>query len=273
MNGKIEKLPEKYLNKKELFKKTCQGVRLLHIAASLGQLEQIYQLPNNEGKEIVTKESLLLRDDLGKSVVAHLILSNNFKQLPKEFNTEKIVRELIDIAEGENNPPLLQCLAIQGNLHLLPKSMVTTSLLLTKDKDENTIIHWISKNGNPEEVPKNILTKETLLVKNKSKKTPLDYLASRRLLHKVPKEFLKENIIFPENGKGKGQTILNTIIEEAANKCSYGYFNLIIKNFSKKSLKAITKLYKGMPAEYYAEQILKEKAIIESLKENRFEDL
>ena len=69
------------------------------------------------------------------------------------------------------NPPILH-LAKSGNLHLVPKQLITTYAMNLTDGLGRTILHHAARTGCVSAIPKEVITEETLMRKDARGRTP-----------------------------------------------------------------------------------------------------
>jgi len=242
-------VPEDFLNKETLMESNHLGFTILHMAARMGQLKDV-------PKEFLSEDYIMLSDARGKSVMACAAEGGYIDQVPKDLITENNLTDYGD-------PPVIHCLAAQGDLDKIPKELLNEKVLKTKDKNNDTPLHYAAQNDQIQRFPKEFLTEEALFETNKQEYSALDYCYLHADIHCLPEKYISEDFIMH---LGVQKRHLSKIIEQCYTKKDFSILERCIKDFSEKSLKTIMLDYCMDPHEC-AKKVLTEKKIIKDLKQ------
>lgn len=223
---------------------------LLKEIVKKGEFETI---PQN----VLSEENMTL-DESPKKTVLHMLTRSHSQRdlIPPHLLTEKTLKiQFKDSGKGyiEAGRSLMEELAIQRAIKLIPKENITRELLRSPNYEGSPLLHYIATTGQFEHIPKELLTKEDIQLKDKQGKTVLERLPEEQVslipaqllsqedltrnvqsgdlvlqnyvrrdkIHEIPKEFLNKDTLLLENpSKVSG---LMTLV-------SYGYYDYIPKD-------------------------------------------
>lgn len=141
---------------------------------------------------------------------------------------------LINELDGSNKTPFLHLCTITGQLHKIPKSLLTVNTVFrTTTEGNQNLLHLAAFSGELNEIPKEFLTEYAVSLPTHYGETPIQIAAENDNLHQIPTEFLTDKYL----KASKSVTHLSPL-QLAAHFCAF-------KNFPKHLITESNLLDKG----------------------------
>ena len=143
----------------------------------------------------VTLDQLMFKDINKNSLITDSRINKTLHKFPKEFIGENGILWSNPITKAG----VLWLLASEGSIHIAPKKLITKEILVSKNPQGTTLLHYLATYDNLKHISDDLLTRETLLVKNSYNHNPLDSAAFqlRKFVNSPPSPSLRPPLYMP----------------------------------------------------------------------------
>ena len=179
--------PPWLLTREALIKHNPSGNTPLHLLAEKGQLGR---LP--EG--LVTQEMLFVRDKLGGTPLHDAAKGGHLDAVPISFWSNELLSTKTN-KKNKGGELTLGYMCVNAGFVDKIAHLLSPQLLVTPNKDGNTILHLLAYRGELHKLPAGLVTAEMMNVRDTYNGTPLHDAAASGNLHAVPAHLISERAL------------------------------------------------------------------------------